>query len=51
MGLGRSNTLLGDYEEVGGKYQLVPFTFRDGRKWDRTTDNFYQNHNILSATW
>lgn len=51
MGLGRSNTLLGDYEEVGGKYQLVPFTFRDGRKWNRTTDNFYQNHNILSATW
>ena len=51
MGLGRSNTLLGDYEEIGGKYQLVPFTFRDGRKWDRTTDNFYQNHNILSAVF
>ena len=53
MGLGRSNSLLGDYEknESGNGYHLVPFTFRNGNKWDRTTDNFYQNHNILSATW
>lgn len=53
MGLGRSNTLLGYYEknESGSGYHLVPFTYRDGNKWDRTTDNFYQNHNILSATW
>ncbi len=51
MGLGRSNTLIGSYDVVDGKVQFTPFTFRDGRKWDRTTDNFYQNHNILSATW
>ena len=52
MGLGRSNTLLGDYvKNENGGYTLQPYTFRDGRKWDRTTDNFYQNHNILSATW
>ena len=51
MGLGRSNTLLGSYEKVGGKYVLNPFTLRDGNVWPRTTDNFYQNHNILSAVW
>ena len=51
MGLGRSNTLLGSYDKVDGKYQLTPYTYRDGRRWDRTTDNFYQNHNILSAVW
>lgn len=52
MGLGRSNTLLGSYvKQDDGSYKLEPYTFRDGRKWDRTTDNFYQNHNILSATW
>ncbi len=53
MGLGRSNSLLGDYvkNENGSGYTLQPYTFRDGRVWDRTTDNFYQNHNILSATW
>ena len=52
MGLGRSNSLIG-YYEVGenGKVNFTPFTLRNGNKWDRTTDNFYQNHNILSATW
>ena len=24
---------------------------RDGSLWNKTTDNFYQNHNILSAVW
>ena len=24
---------------------------RNGKKWDKTTDNFYQNHNILSFAW
>lgn len=51
MGLGRMNDLNGKYKEVNGKYVFTPYTYRDGRKWDRTTDNFYQNHNILSATW
>ncbi len=52
MGLGRSNTLLGDYvKNENGGYTLNPYTFRDGHKWDRTTDNFYQNHNILSFAW
>ena len=52
MGLGRSNTLLGNYDkDENGNYKLTPFTYRDGTPWDRTTDNFYQNHNILSATW
>ena len=23
----------------------------DGSYWKKTTDNFYQNHNILSAVW
>ena len=51
MGLGRMNDLNGKYKEADGKYVFTPFTYRDGNKWDRTTDNFYQNHNILSATW
>ena len=51
MGLGRSNTLLGSYDLQNGKYVLTPYTYRDGTKWDRTTDNFYQNHNILSFAW
>ena len=24
---------------------------KDGTFWDRTTDNFWQNHNILSLSW
>lgn len=60
-GLGRFNPL---YEQIvfdedkwefptdaNGNYMTQRYKLRDGRYWDRTTDNFYYNHNILSATW
>ena len=55
-GLGRVNTLVEDvvYDPAGwaaGNYQTQRYTLRNGSKWQHTTDNFYQNHNILSAAW
>lgn len=60
-GLGRYNSL---YEQIvfdednwmfptdkNGNYMTKRYTMRDGSFWDKATDNFYQNHNILSATW
>ena len=51
-GLGRVNTLVEDvvYDPAGwaaGNYQTQRYTLRDGSQWQHTTDNFYQNHNIL----
>ncbi len=37
--------------DANGNYQTKRYTMRDGSVWDKTTDNFYQNHNILSALW
>ena len=55
-GLGRVNTLVEDvvYDAdawAEGNYTVKPYLTRDGKKWDKTTDNFYQNHNILSFAW
>ncbi len=51
-GLGKFNILTAGLSRNGkGSYTVLPYTMRDGRRWDKTTDNFYQNHNILSATW
>lgn len=60
-GLGRYNSL---YEGLvfdenswsfpqteDGKYQTYRYTLDNGKYWDKTTDNFYQNHNILSGSW
>ena len=53
-GLGKFNSL---YEELvfpdteGGKFTTQRYKMRDGSYWDKTTDNFYQNHNILNFTW
>lgn len=55
-GLGRYNILYERmvYDEDGnfakdanGKYITERYDYKDG-KWNRTTDNFFQNHNILS---
>ena len=32
-------------------YATTRYTLADGTLWDRTTDNFFQDHNILSAAW
>ena len=59
-GLGKYNSL---YEEliitpleqktVGNPYAYSTqrYQMNDGSYWDKTTDNFWQNHNILSASW
>ncbi|MBM6992121.1 MAG: TonB-dependent receptor [Prevotella sp.] len=60
-GLGRFNSL---YESIvfdadnwvfpkdaNGNYQTQRYTMDDGSYWNKTTDNFWQNHNILSGTW
>ncbi len=51
-GLGRYNSL---YEQMvindDGTYTTQRYKMADGSYWDRTTDNFWQNHNILSASW
>ncbi len=51
-GLGKFNVLTAALSRNGkGDYTITPYTLRDGNHWDKTTDNFYQNHNILSAAW
>ena len=53
-GLGRYNQLMEDlvYPSTdSGRISTKSFYFRDGRKWNQTTDNFYQNHNILNFVW
>ena len=60
VGLGRYNSLYERlvYDEDGnflkdenGNYVTERYQLNDGSYWDRTTDNFWQNHNILSAVW
>ncbi len=51
-GVGRYNSL---YEEMiingDGTYSTERYKMKDGSYWDKTTDNFHQNHNLLSASW
>lgn len=56
-GLGRYNQLYeylvtddnGAFKtDKNGNYLTERFVMRDGSLWDKTTDNFYQNHNLLS---
>ena len=51
-GLGKFNSL---YEEMiigdDGTYSTQRYKMSDGSYWEKTTDNFWQNHNILSASW
>ncbi len=59
-GLGKYNSL---YENLGtdntgafvkdanGNYATYRYTKRNGSFWDKATDNFYQNHNILSISY
>ena len=60
VGLGQYNSLYEHlvYDEDGnfmkdenGHYVTERYQLNDGRYWDRTTDNFWQNHNLLSAVW
>ena len=38
-------------KDADGHYLTQRYTMRDGSYWPRTTDNFWQNHNILSASF
>lgn len=49
VGLGRFNSL---YESLDPKtYKTSRYSLNDGTYWPKTTDNFWQDHNILSAAW
>ena len=59
VGLGRYNTLYetltynadGNFaKDADGNYITERYRMSDGSYWDRTTDNFWQNHNLLTAT-
>jgi iron complex outermembrane receptor protein len=60
VGLGQYNSLYEHlvYDDDGnflkdenGHYVTERYQLNDGSFWDRTTDNFWQDHNILSAAW
>ena len=59
-GLGKFNSLYeyltyddeGNFaKDANGNYITSRYQMADGSYWDKTTDNFWQNHNILSASW
>ena len=61
VGLGQFNSLYEHLvydDETGlfktdenGNYVTERYQMNDGTFWDRTTDNFWQDHNLLSAAW
>ena len=59
-GLGKYNTLYETlvYDDDGnfardadGNYITRRYTMNNGSYWDKTTDNFWQNHNLLTMAW
>ncbi len=59
-GLGKYNTLYetlaydanGNFAmDANGNYLTERYKMADGTFWNRTTDNFWQNHNILTLAW
>ena len=38
-------------KDADGNYITERYKLKDGSYWDKTTDNFWQDHNILSAAW
>ena len=37
--------------DENGNFVTERYKLRNGSYWDKTTDNFWQDHNILSAAW
>ena len=37
--------------DADGNYVTERYKLNNGKYWDKTTDNFWQDHNILSAAW
>ena len=59
-GLGKFNSLYEsltitplEQKTVGNPYSYTTnrYQMKDGTYWDRTTDNFWQDHNILTLAW
>ena len=38
-------------KDADGNYVTERYKLNNGKYWDKTTDNFWQDHNILSAAW
>ena len=38
-------------QDADGNYVTARYQMKDGTYWDRTTDNFWQYHNILTLVW
>jgi iron complex outermembrane receptor protein len=60
VGLGQFNSLYeylvtdadGNFvKDENGNYVTERYKLSDGSYWDKTTDNFWQDHNILSLAW
>lgn len=51
-GLGKYNSLYENFEpDWAGGWTTSRYQLSDGSLWNKTTDNFWQNHNILSMAW
>ena len=51
-GLGRFNSLYEHFEpDWNGGWDISRYTLADGTLWNKATDNFWQNRNILSLSW
>ena len=59
-GLGKFNSLYeylvtdadGNFvRDANGNYQTARYQMADGSYWKKTTDNFWQDHNLLSFAW
>ena len=51
-GMGRFNSLYEHFEpDWNGGWDISRYQMSDGSLWNKTTDNFWQNHNILSLAW
>ena len=60
VGLGKYNSLYeqlkvdddGNFvRDANGNYMTERYKMADGSYWNKTTDNFWYNHNLLSAVW
>ena len=60
VGLGKYNSLYehlvtdenGDFAtDANGNYMTERYKMANGSYWNKTTDNFWYNHNLLSAVW
>ena len=52
MGMGRFNSLYEGFEpDWNGGWTISRYKMDDGSYWKKTTDNFVQDHNILSFSW